>query len=222
MGRKAQGNPSKQKIQSRPSNVKLDCDPTEWVMDAPCGSAGKSIGILIASEDKDLILRALEHSRGREAITQHLLAIEARDLFGCDEMARDAIIRPQDARILGKALEESHNADYITLLLANAVVNALIISNRGTDVMRRVGEALQSSDQESRLDDQESRLEKYHRGPGKRAKRKQDRGTLIKQYRDAGTTDAKAILDALRRDAPELANVKLKTIKNTLSILSKS
>jgi integrase len=59
----------------------------------------------------------------------------------------------------------------------------------------------------------------YQKGPQAKAKRKREREVLMRQYRDAGTTDPKKILDALRRDAPDLARVKIKTIQNMLPSL---
>ena len=64
----------------------------------------------------------------------------------------------------------------------------------------------------------QTKVQKFQRGPQSRAKRRKDRDTLIKQYLAVGTTDPKKILDALRRDAPELA-CHIKTIQNTLARL---
>jgi hypothetical protein len=63
--------------------------------------------------------------------------------------------------------------------------------------------------------------EPYLRGPDERAYRKEQRMKLVRQYVDAGMKDPKRILEALRNDAPKLAKVGVKTIKNMLSELKK-
>jgi hypothetical protein len=63
------------------------------------------------------------------------------------------------------------------------------------------------------------KLARYGRGPQKKAKKRQERECLIRQYRDAGMVDAKKMLNALRNDAPKLANITPKTFKNLLARL---
>jgi hypothetical protein len=63
------------------------------------------------------------------------------------------------------------------------------------------------------------RLARYTEGPNTRKQKAEKRKNLILQYRDAGLVDPKMILTALRRDAPELAQIKPKTVRNILAKL---
>lgn len=65
-------------------------------------------------------------------------------------------------------------------------------------------------------------LEKYKLGLRKRAIASQVRESLIRQYVRDGITNAKEIHAKLRKDAPVLATVEIKSIQNTLAELKKS
>jgi hypothetical protein len=72
--------------------------------------------------------------------------------------------------------------------------------------------------------DAEARLGRYTRGPKAKSQRSEQRRELIRQFCEAGMTDPRKILEALRSHAPELVMVKgkpitLKTIKNDLAKL---
>jgi hypothetical protein len=65
----------------------------------------------------------------------------------------------------------------------------------------------------------ESLNESYRRGPEARARPRQARLALIREYLGAGTKDAKEIAQALRRDYGALGKVSVKTIQNDLATL---
>jgi hypothetical protein len=52
-----------------------------------------------------------------------------------------------------------------------------------------------------------------------RAEVRRRRRDLLRQYVEVGIKDPRKVLDLLRKDAPELAKVRLKTIKNMLAEL---
>jgi hypothetical protein len=58
---------------------------------------------------------------------------------------------------------------------------------------------------------------RYKRGPKARANVGHRREDFIRRCLAAGTRDPRKILEALRKDTPDLGNVKIKTIQNILA-----
>jgi hypothetical protein len=142
MAKKAVGKLGKKSNHLRSAKSRENSDPTEWVMDVPFGPKGQCVGILVWVQDKDPILKALERSRGREAIIKHLLALDIWDLLAPGELLRDALVRRPDVRILGAALRHGRDVEYITLLLVNAIVHALVVSQQQADITARCTDVL--------------------------------------------------------------------------------
>jgi len=70
-----------------------------------------------------------------------------------------------------------------------------------------------------RLTQAVQQIGRYTKGPESRAQKRKQRESLIRQFRKAGIVEPKKILAALRNEAPELANISMKTIRNMLAKL---
>src|SRR5262245_18327453 len=111
-----------------------------------------------------------------------------------------ASLLADDRALVDAIVPRSHIKPMIDMLLE---VLRTIARSRPSEILRKEL-AYRKRQADEKLGAVQSRLESYRRGPEARAKNRQAREALIRQYRNAGITDAKKILDALRRDAPEL------------------
>jgi hypothetical protein len=126
---------------------------------------------------------------------------------GLDALRYDVRIRREDLKLIDEAVRRNSSAEYLTVVLAGAVVHAVVEERIWS--LRRRGRATQFT-----LRWVQGR---YRKGPEARRGAAQARRQRIRELLESGH-DAKQIWHALRVDDPKLP---LKTVRNIISIIRK-
>jgi hypothetical protein len=166
---------------------------------------------IASEEDKALLADALVRCGGLKAVIRELVSMSLRHRLSPDELQRDAYLHVCDIKRIGKALRQGRSADYLALLLAEAVVFGWL-RNKSTDA------GFQKMKVNSAIAHLKRKNAKYRKGPQTRMQKTEHRRELVRQLWN-GDVDDTTIVEVLCRDYG--IKVALKTVRNDISIIRK-